>query len=289
MEKGRYILNGVDLADLGIFIAKGGSNDLLCFPERRQPTLTDWAEHDGLEVDYADIYFKEKKITIAWIMTAVNSEVFKENLNTFQTLHEETGYRQLTIAEFNSSYTLRYLGFSNFQPPKRGLLVPGKHIAHFAVDYVMDNPLQGLDTGALTPISCLDTLSYVSINGVDLSYYNIVVTDMYASAMRPPMVKDRLVIENPTGGVLADTSWVKKQAKEVVVNCTMFGETVEELKHNLSALFAQCNTSNPILVTSLAGNFKCIYKQMTGFVKHTPFRRKIKVSYSLILLSVEEF
>ena len=124
-----------------MFILRGGSNDFLSFPERREPAQNNWAEHDGLDVDFSDLSFNPKKVSVQLYLSAPNETQFMQRLNAFQNLHFQPGYRNIYVEEFQKTFSLRFLGFGEYTH-KGGLAKSGKKSGKLTVEYMMDDPVQ---------------------------------------------------------------------------------------------------------------------------------------------------
>ena len=282
-------IDNTDLHALGIFIERGGSDDFISFPDRRAPDANSWAEYDGLDVDLSDCYFDAKTVIVNYIITADNETVFKQRLNSFEALHFATGLRQIFVKEFNRTFSLRFVGFTSYKH-KGGLLNARKKIGKVSVEYSMDNPLQLFQGVSATPVSSRPALAQVTINGYDLSRFNIVVQDAYSTALLPKSAKRMLErkIES-VNGTIADAAYApRKEARQIAIDCTMLADSLTQFWTNYTALFNNMRIKSPLQlgVTRTGGVISCYYLKMMNFRKLAPFARKIKVSFSLILQEI---
>lgn len=286
---GSCIIDGTDLATLGIFIERGGSDDFLSFPDRRTPDFNDWAEYDGLDVDLSDLSFDAKKVTVNYVLTAADESAFKSRLNAFETLHFAAGYRSVFVREFNKTFQLRFTGFADYSH-KGGFYKNGKKTGKIAAEYVMDDPLQLYTTAVDIPITTRATLSHVQLNGIDLSRFGIVVRDIYSTVLRPRSAKSVLERKiNIISGTTADVDVSpKKQPREIIIKCAMLAETLSELLTNLSALWANVNITTAVKLHAAGEGLNCYYTKMASFKKETAFNRKVKVSFDLHLQEFSE-
>lgn len=286
---GSVKIDGTDLATLGIFIERGGSDDFISFPDRRTPDQNDWFEHDGLDVDLSDCFFDAKTVKVNYVITADNETTFKQRLNSFETLHFATGLRQIFVREFNRTFALRFIGFTDYTH-KGGLFNPRKKIGKITAEYSMDNPLQFLAETPTAPTLSRLNLAQITLNGYDLSKFGIVVQDAYSTVLRPRSAKEGLVRKTQNvHGVSADTGTVtKKQARQIVIECTMLADTLAEFWTNYTALFnnVRKTTALQLGITRAGTVLNCYFAKMANFKKETPFGRKIKVSFNLILQEI---
>ncbi len=280
------IIDTVDLAAYGIFIERGGSDDFISFPDRRTPDTNDWAEHDGLEVDLTDCSFEAKRVRVNYVIVANDEATFNHYLNSFETLHFAEGFREIFVREYNKTFLLRFLGFSSYRH-KGGLYNPRKKIGKITAEYSMDNPLQFFTDTITEPIGARKNMAYVTLNQFDLSRFGIVVQDVYSTALQPRSTKS--VLERKIqhiSGIAADTGFVpKRRSRQIVIECTMLANSLLEFWTNYTALFNNLRVTVPVQfgITRTNKIINCYYSKMTNFRKETPFARRIKVSFNLIL------
>lgn len=291
---GSCIIDGIDLATYGTFIERGGSDDFLPFPDRREPDQNDWAEHDGLEVDLTDCYFDPKKVRVNYVIVANDAMLFKQYLNSIATLHQEPGLRSVFVREFNRTFEMRFVGFPDYTH-RGGLFKPGQKSGKLTAEYVMDDPLQFFTPAVIAPVSQRENLSHIKVNHFDLSEFGIVVQEVYSSALRPHSLKSMLErnIHGVDGNIidLVDLDIKSKSAaRQITIDCTMLADTLTEFYVNWNALFNNMRVTVPIelQVSQAAKRINCYYVKMTNFRKLAPFKRKVKVSFSLVLQEVTQ-
>lgn len=286
---GSCIIDGVDLYTLGIFIERGGSDDFISFPDRRTPAQNAWVEHDGLDVDLTDLVFEAKRIKINYVLVADDETTFKNRLNTFENLHFAPGYRSIYVREFDKTFSIRFVGFSDYKH-KGGLLNSCRKIAKITAEYAMDHPLQLFAGTPIIPTSARDTLAQITLNGFDLSRFGIVVREVYSTALRPRSAKG--VLERKfasTHGSIVDVGIApKKQPRQIAIECTMLAGSLSELWSNYTALFNNFRITSAVKlgITRTDAVINCYYSAMENFKKEAPFSRKIKISFTLILQEI---
>lgn len=280
---GSCIIDGTDIATLGAFILRGGSDDFLSFPARRTPDANDWAEHDGLDADLSECTFDAKTVRVDYYISAPTETLFKQYLNAFETLHFAPGYRQIFVKEFNRTFSLCFIGFSSYKH-RGGLVKTGKKSGYLTAEYVMDDPVQQFSSSPSPGLpSGGGGSTYVKLNGTDLGAYGIIVQEVYSSALRPRTPKKRLerVIRH-LDGTIADTGAApKKQARQIVVECIMTAGPIAEFWTNYNVLFNQIRLLAPLTITAAGSVINCYYSQMSELKKSTAFSRKIRVKFNL--------
>lgn len=283
---GSCIINGVDIADLGMFILRGGDYDLIAFPERKEPKSNDWFEMDGLDADLSEIYFNAKKVTIKFYLNAYTTSDFLDNLNTFKSLITASGTKSIYIREFNKTFTLRYVSCPQFTF-RGGLIKMNSKSAEIDVQFSDDEPLSIFDNSVLVPISTKLSETYVYLNGVELMNYGIYVKSIYNSVMQLPESKEGLIITNErrTGTTAYPSS--KLKSKKITIECVMVADTLNEFYTNYNALFNSLSILDSLSLKISDGNqLNCYYSNMSGFTKIKSFSSGVMVSFNLELVAV---
>lgn len=277
------IIDGTNIRTLGMFILRGGSNDFLSFPERREPAQNNWAEHDGLDVDFSDLSFNPKKVSVQLYISAPTEALFNQRLNAFQNLHFQPGYRQIYVEEFQKTFSLRFLGFGEYLH-KGGLAKSGKKSGKLTVEYMMDDPVQIFNPTPSLPQGEGASATHIQLNGVDLSQYGIIVKEVYSTVLRPASPKSTLERSfNHINGIWADVAIIrKKESKQVTIDCVMSAGTLSEFYNNYNALFGIMNSAAPIELSTPDTDRLCYYKAMSNFTKLTIFSKKVRVGFQLI-------
>lgn len=276
--KASCIIDNVDIATLGAFIQRGGSNDLLSFPSRVKPDANNWAEYDGLDVDLSNCSFRAKSVNIRYCIVADSGNVFNQNLSTFQNMHFAAGYRIIYIREFAKTFELRFEGFSDYNH-KGGLIKKGTKTGFLTASYVMDNPLQMFQSDVIVPNGTLRNLSYISLNGIDLSRFGIIVEDAYSTMLNKGLVKKRLEKQS----IIDVGTTAKRQARHFRIKCVMIANDLAEFYKNYEALFNNIRLQQSIMLEMSAINksINCYYESMTEFEKNSLFKERIKVKFNL--------
>ena len=295
MTTGECIIDGTDIATLGMFIDRDGSNDLLSFPTRRNPYENDWNEEDGIEVDLSVATFDAKKVIINYVMMADNYNQFKERLQAFETLHYQPGSRNIYVREFATTFILRFSAFMDYRH-KGGYYNPSRKIARIAVEYWMDDPMQIYTDAISSPVGLPARYSNVSLNGIDLSKYGIIVNEVYSSALKPRSAKDVLIRKiNIINGQIADDGEIgdtgvfvskKKKSREFSIDCTMIADSTNSLLINMNALFNVLKSQLPVSLKLAYESIYCFYTKMIRFRKRTIFSHKVSVEFTIQMREV---
>jgi hypothetical protein len=264
---GSCIIDGVDIDTLGVLILRGGDNDFISFPSRKEPEFNDWPEFDGIEIADDDPIFNEKKLTVKYCLKG-DENSFKPNLAAFFDLHMQQGYRSIYVREFDKTFRLRFSEVSGYDQ-KRGFSLIGEKRAYIDIDYMMDDPLQFLDPLIVLPTTARDIDTQVTINSVDLSQFGIVVQRVYNTAFAHGVKEGLIIKSNYTTGLTADTGAApKKQVQPITIECKMIAASREDFFTSYTALFNRIKGGIiTIGLTAAEKQLSCYFSGMSGFEK----------------------
>lgn len=276
--KGSCIIDGTDIYEaFGVFILKGGLNDLLCFPARREPQQNKWFESDSVDADLTEALFEEKKVNIDFYLKGNDPVNYLGRYENFFKFIAVPVYHTVYIRDLNASFELRYVNCPEFRQGKK-LTHGGKVASDFRIEFSMDDPVTWLSRDSLPPVSRRHASSYFKLDGIDLSLYGIIVEKAYSSVFHYPKPKSGLVRKfRHLNGQWADTGIdrYRFEQKEITMECSMLTRSLDEFWNNFRYLFSILSKTNDYLeLESLANGhvMKCYYKDMTNLKKVTPFR-----------------
>lgn len=288
---GSCTINGIDISTLGMIVMRGSDNDLLAFPERREPPQNDWFEESGIDAYLAEPRFNTKRVVMKFFLSAPDGDSYLSRLNAFRDLlygSAQTGYRALFLNELNHTYMLRLVDVSDYKH-KGGLASMLRKTGEVTCVFEMDNPLSNIALDVLVPVSERTSLANVGLNGYDLSKFGIIVKDIYSTALRIGKPKPGLTRTfEHLNGAISDVGYVlKRTGRQIIVDCTMMASTREEFYANRNALFNNLTLSQAV-VLSYAGkqSASCYYKSMQDFEKKKPFKNGVHVTFKLHLNEV---
>jgi len=286
MSIGSCIIDTVDIASIGAMVLRESDLDLLSFPARKDPPQVDWFERDGLDVDLSEAFFNDKKVTMSYYLKADDGSAYLQRLDTFIAMHEMSGLRQMYLRDLDKTFTLRYLGNSQYEH-RHGILSQGRKCGFITLDYSMDEPLQ-LIGAEMLPTNPRATLSHITLNGHDLSAFGLVVSRFYDTALRGASVKSGISFTSERRtGLLVDTAFApKKKSREITIDCTMMAPSREVFYDNYSALFNQATAGAVTIGYAGSRTLIAYYSQMTDFKKYKAFSSGIHVSFSLVFKTI---
>lgn len=280
---GACIIDGVDIATLGMFIKKDGDADFIAFPSRKEPLKNDWFEHDGIEVDFDSLVFEPKKIKVEYYLSAPNSTLFKERLNAFQNLHLSAGLREIYIREFDRTYNLQVVSFGKMTQ-KGGLYKSGRKSATIEVEYLDNNPITTFMPAVSPPVG-MGNLTHVKISSSDLKAFGIIINEFYSTALS--LYSPKLGVSRDSqyrNGAIVDVNFVpKKEPRKLSMDCTLKADNLGDFWTNYKALFHFGLAKKEPLVLTLANGdvINCYYTGMSNIKKLAPFKRRILLTFTL--------
>ena len=111
-----YLIDGFDLwRTFGITIEKGGLDDLLKLPKRKQSIQHNWQDENGLDVDLSRTFLEAKDSVLKCIIIADNETDFWLHYNQFLSLLIKPGTRRFTVNVFNMNYYIYYKDCTIYQ------------------------------------------------------------------------------------------------------------------------------------------------------------------------------
>jgi hypothetical protein len=145
--EGMYLIDGFDLWKyFGITIERGGLNDFLKIPKRKESIQHNWNDEDGLDIDLSRVYVEARTIIIKCVVIADNEPAFFDQYNRFLTILRKPGTRRLSVDVFGIDYYVFYKDctiYEKLTPFKQ----TGKLICKFTMTVVESVPgFQSLPT-----------------------------------------------------------------------------------------------------------------------------------------------
>lgn len=285
--KASVIINEVDIAELGVFILRGGDHEILTMPERIEPAKNNWYEYNGLDVDLSEIFFNARTLPIQFYISAKDTKDYQNKLFEFNKLIIPS-YTTIYSREFDRSFKYRYLSVNEYKH-KGGLYKAGNKHGTFTVNFSMDDPVQLFkDKTILQPRNLNSRHSHIILNGIDLGDFGIIVNEFYNSALKQAEVKAPLTVsfERWSGLLAFPSTSPRQEAKEITINCTMRAKNRDNFYYNYEALFNQLTIPKALELVSYLGTSKCYYSKMDSFKKIGIFSQGVMVQFSLKLIQI---
>ena len=109
--KTNIYIDGTDArAAFGVWVVRGGYNDLLAYPAMKEPAANDWPEHDGLEVDLKAPKLQPLTVGIDCVASGPKADV-----RGFVAALAVPGYRSILFPSLGRTFRLRLTNFDELR------------------------------------------------------------------------------------------------------------------------------------------------------------------------------
>ena len=257
MMTGRLYIDGKDVyTEYGVYVVKGGWNELIAYPPLKTVESNDWQEMDGIEADLSAPVLDTREIQLKVAFTGFDSRFFAlirhlsdGAYHTFDCRHIERTYRLRLVSQPNLSVA--------------------QALGAVTMKFADDFPLSGYTYKK--PASNVAAYDDYTFDGVKFTDYGVrVLKGTLDEVKKMPTVKTNLLRNISTQmGALYDGKNVTYKSKDVKINCLMRADTLDELWRNYDTLLYDLilpNTHN-LWVRELNKEFPFYYKscQVTEF------------------------
>lgn len=253
MRNDNCYIDGVScLQRFGVWITKGGYDDLLCFPAMREPEKNDWPEEDGIEVDLSEPRLERKEAAVSFLSSGgVYVGEFLEFLSA-------PGRHTLHIPSLEREWQLR------LEDQKTCRVYPGA--TDFTLNFVEDQPVRPV--ADLPDPGLTVRPSLYELDGVDLADYGVIVDESMSAFQKMPAVKQNLRRKVSTlDGEIYDSEHLVFCSKEAVFNCRIKAADMARMWACYDAFFAALIQpgERSLYVDYMGNEFPCYYSGATGF------------------------
>ncbi len=224
MMTGRLYIDGNDAYSMyGVYVVKGGWNDLIAYPPLKSVTSNDWQEEDGIEADLSAPVLNTREVQLKIAISGLYSRFF-----ALVELLSDGAYHTFEGAFIGRTYRLRLVSQPNLSAAK----VLGTATLKLADDF----PLSGYTY--LAPASGVTACDDYTFDGSPFTRYGVrVLKGTLDEVLKTPNVKANLLRNIGTqAGALYDGKRVTFKSKDVKLYCLMRAETLTELWRNYDAL-----------------------------------------------------
>ena len=280
-------IDGINLANYGIFITRGGDDTFLQFPTRKEPPQNSWFEEDGLDVELSSPLFSPLSVSLGIHLLANSTTAFNSYLNSLETLLNASGTRSIFIGDLDKTYTARFTGITNYEH-RGGVYRTGDKRATMDLNFILDNPTQVFTPNELT-LSGGRTPTHIKLNGVDLGDFGIIVKNLYNTALPSGAPKMGIVnTYNHLSGAVADTGFAPKESsKQIALMATLVADTRAIFWQNYTALFNHLRQDEALTIELADGRlYECYYQTMPTITKVRPISKDPRVSFTLQLKTI---
>lgn len=253
MMRGRLYIDGYDAyLTYGVYVVEGGYNDLVTLPPLKVPTINDWQEEDGIEVDLSAPVLDTKDVSLKLAVSGLYSRYF----DLIQRL-SDGAYHTFNCMEIRRTFTLRLTQTPSFEAAKVLGFVTLKLADDFPPEFSGGKVYDPTPFGFATDDYTLDNCNFTD-------YGVRILQGSLSEVLKQPQVKPNLLRNIKTRpGAIYDGKAVTYKSKEVKLTCLARANNLEELWHNLNCLlYAMTRPGERLLgVRAIEDEFPCYYKQ----------------------------
>lgn len=246
--RGQLYIDGRDAySQFGVFITKGGYDELLAYAPLKKVHSVDWQEEDGEEFDLWSPVLDSRELSIPFAMQGAECDP-----GAFIASLSDQAYHSFEFRAIGRTHRLRLVS-------QAGLKL-GRRLGMFALRFADDFPLEGYAYEA--PASALCDQADYQIDGVRLSRYGVCVLEASSEQIvKMPAVKKNLLrnIESQAG-VIYDDAVVRFQTKEVKITCLMRARTLSGFWRNYDALLFDLTRPGERQFAAHRVEYACYYK-----------------------------
>lgn len=245
-----YIDENDAYLNYGVYVVKGGWNELVAMPPLKSYDSNDWQEEDGIEADLSSPVLNSREVQLKVAVSGLNGRFF-----SLMELLSDGAYHTFNCASIQRIYVLRLVSQPNLSTVK----TLGTATLKLADDF----PLLGYAYTA--PSSTVSEANDYTIDGVPITNYGVrLLSGTLDEVLRVPDIKTALLRNIVTlAGALYDIDGaVRYKTKDVKLYCLMRAETLTELWRNYDALLYDLTRPGEhiLWVNEIDEEFKFVYK-----------------------------
>ena len=247
MINNSLIIDGVDVyTNFGVYVVKGGWNELVSFPPLKSVDYNDWHEYDGIEVDLSNPVLDARELNLKFASCG--------NYSSFVNMLLDETYRQFVCSEIGREVSLRYVQQAN--------LAKASSLYTFALKFSDDFPLDRTTHERLAPVSNIASSADWKLDNINLTSYGVRVLDgSLAELLKTPAVKKNLCRNISTrSGIIYDDVPCSFQSRDVRLSCLMTASNLTNFWVNHDTLLFDLIQPDERKLTSFGGQYKCYYK-----------------------------
>ena len=235
---GRLYIDGKDAyLEYGVYVTKGGWNELVAMPPLKAIETNDWQEEDGIEPDLSAPVLDTREVQVKFAAAGLYSR-----LPAFLNMLSDGAYHDFNCVHIGRMYRLRLVN--------DGVRSVANLLDTFTLKFADDFPLRGYTYVA--PFSFQNIFSKnedYTIDGNPFTKYGArVLKGALAEVKKKPAVKTRLLRNiKTTQGAIYDAGEfsfagftfkipVKFKSRDVSLTCLMRADSLTQLWRNFDAL-----------------------------------------------------
>ena len=247
MVKNLYI-DSVDVRGVyGVWIVRGGYDELFSFPSTKSPDVNDWPEHNGLEVDSSIPVLEPWEVSVDFASSGVGA-----NTSGFVQMLASPGYRNFNLPSLGRTFMLRLYETVDYRKYSA--------LDSFRLKFIIDQPVH---TGTLSPLDpgVGITQSVWSLNGSRFDLYGIFVRSGRNSLLKPSSIKKQMTRKISTiDGQLYDADQVRFSDKSITLQCCMKAADMGRLWACHILFFDNWTQARERTLSYKGAAYKCYYE-----------------------------
>lgn len=221
---GRLYIDGKDVyEEYGVYIVRGGWNELVAFPPLKAVNSNDWQEEDGIEADLSSPVLNTREVSLKIAFSNFDDRFF-----AFIGLFSDKAYHTFDCRYIERIYRLRLVSLPNLTVAQ----TIGTAILKLADDFPLYNYTYE------PPIGIIANNDEYTFDKRRFTDYGVrILKGTIAEILKVPEIKPNLLRNVGTKiGVLYDDKKVVYKSKDVKLYCLMRANTLNDLWHNYDAL-----------------------------------------------------
>lgn len=221
---GRLYIDGKDVyEEYGVYIVRGGWNELVAFPPLKAVNSNDWQEEDGIEADLSSPVLNTREVSLKIAFSNFDDRFF-----AFIGLFSDKAYHTFDCRYIERIYRLRLVSLPN--------LTVAQTIGTATLKLADDFPLYNYTYKP--PIGIIANNDEYTFDKRRFTDYGVrILKGTIAEILKVPEIKPNLLRNIGTKiGVLYDDKKVVYKSKDVKLYCLMRANTLNDLWHNYDAL-----------------------------------------------------
>lgn len=255
----------------GVWVTRGGYNDLLTFPALRAPEENDWPEEDGVEVDLSDPKLEKKEVAISFL---ADSNIAAMDLIAYLGLRGPHAFR---IPPLGRIWKLRLSEHpvNNVYPLATS----------FSLKFVEDVPERFIVEGLPNPGVRLSKSRY-KLDGIPFSSYGVTIDVSRSALLKAPTAKLNMKRAVSTeDGQIYDADLLVFQKKETTFKCHFNAVSIGAFWQCYDCFFHTLiqPQERRLYVEEIDKEYPCYYKNTSGF-KILTLCDTVIVEFSLTLV-----
>lgn len=251
-------IDGVNVGErYGVFISKGGYDNILCFPAMKAPDQNDWSEEDGIEADLSDPHLEALTAEITFVVSGTQSFV-----GDFIEFVTSPGRHNLRIESLKRSWVVRVVSNQDVKDYR------GYNVTGFSLQFSVDRPVIPVAIGSPAGGGLEIPVSAYEIDGISLDQFGIFIEEGRDEVLKMPAIKKTLSSSYRTeDGIEYDADLVKFSSKDVTLKGCFIASDITRFWTCYDSFFGLLVQSGmrTMFVDYMGEEYPCFYKTSKDF------------------------